>query len=167
MAVGSHNILSKIDRALAAYLISVGAGTADDVYTAKRSLNKDLPNTVCHAQKWRYLTPNSGVYSVTAQVMVRTLAALDVDEEQTDVKDPSEERVSAAFDAFFAGVDSSSSALGDAITAAARATGDADLQDFTIQCCEATGGDGGIVRDEPVWTDAIDLEIVCCPADLS
>lgn len=163
----AHNILSKCDRALAAFLISAGAGTADDVYPAKRSLDKALPNTVCHAMKWRYLSPNSGIYVVTAQVMVRTIGALDVDQVQSDVKDPSEERVSAAFDAFFAGVDSASDKLGDAITAAARATGDADLQEFTIQSCEVVGGDGGQDRNGPAWVDSIDLEIVCCPKDVS
>jgi len=165
--VASHNILSKVDRALAAYLISEGAGSADDVYPAKRSLDKALPNTVCHAMKWRFLSPNSGIYVVTAQVMVKTLAALDADEEQAAVKDPSEERVSATFDAFFSGVDSASDTLAESITAAARNSGDADLQDFTIQSCEVTGGDGGVDRNGPAWMDAIDLEIVCCPSDVS
>lgn len=164
MAIGSHNILSKLDRALVAYLISVGAGTENDTYPAKRSDNKDLPNTVCHSQKWRYLVPNSGVYVVTTQVMVRTDPSVDVDEVAADKKSASDERVSTVFDAFFADVINSSEILAAAITAAARNTGDEDLQDFTVDSCVAEGGDGGFDQKGNAWMDAIDLEIVCRPS---
>jgi len=163
----SHNILSKVDRALAAYLVSVGAGTINDVYPAKRSDNKALPNTVCHSMKWRYAVPHSGVYVVSAQVMVKTLGAPELDQPALDVENQSTFRVADTFDAFFAGVDSSSEALAAAITAAARGTAAEDLQDFTIQTCEALGGDAGNDRNGPAWVDSIDLEIVCCPRDVS
>lgn len=160
--------MSKVDRALAAYLISVGAGTADDVYSAKRSLDKALPHTVCHAQRWTLLSPYTATYLVQAQVLVKTNAAVDVDESESDVKDPSEERVGATFDAFFFADENASAGndLADAITAAARASGDADLSEFTVQNVEVKGGDAGQDRHGPAWMDAIDLELVVCPKNV-
>jgi hypothetical protein len=162
--VGSHNILSQCDRALVAYLISTGAGTEDDTYPAKRSADKALPNTVCHSQKWRFLTPNSGVYVVQAQVLVHTDPSVDVDETAEDKKEASENRVISTFDSFFIGVDSSSEALAEAINAAAAGAG---MDDFTIQSCVAEGGDSGNDEKRNAWLDAIDLEIICCPRNVS
>jgi hypothetical protein len=153
------------DRALVAYLISVEAGTEDDTYPAKRAADKSLPNTVCHSKSWRFLSPNSGVYVVQAQVLVHTDPNVDVDETAEDKKDASEERLAAVFDAFFAGVDSSSETLADAITQAGRDS-DPDLVDFTIQSCVAEGGDAGNDEKRNAWMDAIDLEIICCPAEV-
>jgi hypothetical protein len=162
----SHNILSQCDRALVAYLISVEAGTSDDTYPAKRAADRALPNTVCHSKSWRFLSPNSGVYVVQAQVLVHTDPNVDVDETAEDKTGASEERVTAVFDAFFTGVDSSSETLADAITQAGR-DADSGLEDFTIQSCVAESGDSGHDEKRNAWMDAIDLEIVCCPAEVS
>ncbi len=164
MSIGSHNILSKIDRALAAYVISVGAGTSADVYPSKRAEDKIMPDTICYAKQARMLTPNSGVYVVTAFVSVRSNPAADAGEAAADKKEASEERVSATFDAFMAGVTSSSGALAVAITAAARATGDADLQEFTVQACTVESQQAGFDERGNAWTDQIELELVVNPA---
>ena len=154
----SHAILSQCDDALAAYLVSVGAGTAEDVHPAKRSEDKAVPNTICHSRQWRMMTPNSGVYIVQAQILVTTSPSLDdADQLPEEREQTSKDRVSATWDAFFSGVDSDSSALAAAITAASG------LADFTIQSCEVVGGDAGYGEKGNTWRDGLDLEIVCCP----
>ncbi len=170
MPIGSHNILSKTDRALAAYLISVGAGTSADVYPAKRAEDKALPDTICFSNKAHLMTPNSGVYVVTAMVSVRSSPAADITETTEtpdEKKETSEERVAATFDAFWSGVDSSGESLGEAITDAARATGDADLQNFTVQCCVVQTQQAGYDERGNAWTDTIELELVVNPANVS
>jgi hypothetical protein len=160
----AHNILSKTDRALVAYLIAAGAGTADDIYPAKRAADKLLPDTICYSSRARMLVPHSGVYVVSAMVQVRTDPNVDVDVTAEEKTSASEERVGATFDAFFAGVTSSSSALAAAITDAARAAGDSDLQDFTVQSCEVLTQEAGFNEKGNAWTDTLDLELVVCPA---
>jgi len=167
MATGSHNILSKTDRALVAYIISMAAGTAETVYPAKRAGDKSFPDTICFSSRARMETPHSGVYIVSAMVQVRTDPSIDVDETEEDKKEASEERVALTFDAFMAGVDSSSATLAEAITAAARATGDTDLQDFTVQSCTVEKTEAGFSEKGNAWLDTLDLELVVCPRNVS
>jgi len=156
--VASHAILSQVDQALAAYLVSVGAGTTEDIHPAKRSEDKAVPNTICYARQWRMLSPNSGVYVVQAHIVVTTNPCLDEPAQLPEEKEEaSKDRVSATWDAFFAGVDSDSADLAAAITAASG------LSDFTIQSCEVVGGDAGYGEKGNTWRDGLDLEIVCCP----
>ena len=156
-----HNILAKCDRSLAAYLVSVGAGTSADVVPAKLSLNKPLPNTTCASKRWRPLVENSGVYLVTSEIHVRSDPSADSGESAEEKLSASDERVSATWDAFFA-VGTGSEALAAAITAAGRAAG---VSDFTCQSCVATGGDAGFDARGNSWVDALDLEMVCFPSD--
>jgi hypothetical protein len=168
--VGSHNICSKTDRALVAYLISEQAGTADDVYPAKRPSDKGLPDTICFSSRARLETPHSGVYVVTAMVQVRTDPTIDTDQTAEDKKQTSEDRVAATFDAFWAEVDSASDKLAEAITTAARAstaTGDEDLADFTVQACTVVSQEAGFDPKGNAWTDTIELEMVVCPSNVS
>ena len=80
MAIGSHNILSKVDRAIVAYLIESGAGTADDIYPAKKSDDKLLPCTVVFSQRAVAEPPYSGTYEVSTAIMVKTNASIDTDD---------------------------------------------------------------------------------------
>ena len=94
------------------------------------------------------MSPNSGVYIVQAQIMVTTNPCLDEPTQLPEEKEEtSKDRVSATWDAFFAGVDSDSSELAAAITAASG------LADFTIQSCEVVGGDAGgtLVHQANLW----------------
>ncbi len=165
--IGSHNILSKTDRALAAYLISAGAGTSADVYPAKRAEDKVLPDTVCFSSKARLATPHSAVYVVTTMVTVRTNPSVNVNESAEEKTGSSDERVSATFDAFWADVDSSSNKLADAITQAARASGELDLAEFTVQDCTVETMVAGYDERDNAWTDTIELELVVCPKNVS
>jgi hypothetical protein len=165
--MGSYNILSKCDRALVAYLISEDAGSAADVYPAKRSEDKAFPNTVVFASKARLSTPHSGVWVVDVMVQVRTDPNVDVDQTADEKKVSSEERVSATFDALYSQTDSSSAALADAITAAARATADSDLEEFTVQAVTVEQLEAGFDPKTNAWTDTMDLELVVCAADVA
>jgi len=167
MAIGSYNILSKCDRALAAYLISVDAGSAADVYPAKRSEDKGFPNTVIFASKARLTTPHSGVFVVEVMVQVRTDPNVDVDQTADEKKVSSEERVTATFDALYSLTDSSSALLADAITVAARASGESDLEEFTVQAVTVEQLEAGFDPKTNAWTDTMDLELVVCPANVS
>src|SRR5438128_1678106 len=135
----AHNLLSKCDRALAAWLISRGAGTATDVFPAKNSGDKEaLPCTVIWSERASEAAPFSGTYVITTQVQVRSLMALDVDQPpaQEAQRLISENRVALTFDSFHVDLDSGTGDdLGDDITAAARsaAGNNSDLQEFTME----------------------------------
>ncbi len=168
--MASHNICSKTDRALAAYLISVGAGTSADIYPAKLSENKALPDTICFSSRARLMTANSGVYVVMAIVQVRTDPSVDVDQTAVEKKTASEDRVGPTFDAFWIDVDSSNDKLAAAITDAARASvapADGDLQEFTVQDCSVTDQTAGFDARGNGWMDTIELELVVCPSNVS
>ena len=164
--MADHNILSKLDRALVAYLISVGAGTADDVYPAKRSDEKGLPCTVCYSQSASLVHPFTGDWAIDVSIMVKTDPCIDVDQDAAEPKATSEARVAATFDAFFAGLDSTGDKLAEAITAAVRASGDADLATFTVINVTPKTVEAGFDQKGNAWIDTLDLEIICCSADV-
>src|SRR6266576_2788284 len=162
--MSAHNLLSKVDRALVAYLISQNAGTADDVFPAKDSGDKHLNCTICWSERGVEDPPYSGTYVVTAQVQIRTLAAIDVNQDPEEPKALSEDRVAQTFDAFHVGIDSAGDKLADAITEAAHAAG---ITDFTVQNVSpgpiTQGFDDQHARamKGSAWVDAIELEILC------
>lgn len=166
-----HNILSKNDRALVAYLISLGAGTAADVFPAKRSLDREGICTVCWSEKAAELVLYSGTFSIEASIMVRSMAALNVAEDANAPRLASEARIKATFDAFFSNMDSAADKLGDDITAAARAlalsdpANHADLADYTCLNVIIKGVEAGVDGDS--WVDTFNLEIEACPSNIS
>jgi len=168
-----HNLLSKCDRALAAYLLSKGAGTSDDVLPAKNSAERPLPATVCFSSKGAEAAPYSGTYLIESSIMVRTGGAVELNAGASDARRASEERVAKTFDAFHTNLDSSGDKLADDITAAARAlaianpTDHGDLADFTVQNVMIKGVDAGFEDGTVVWIDTLDLQLVACPSDVS
>jgi hypothetical protein len=71
MAIG--NILQKSDKAIVAYLVSAGAGTAQDVFPSKYSEDKDLPVTIVECKSAKMvINPGSGIWEVDFTVYVRT-----------------------------------------------------------------------------------------------
>ena len=162
-----HNILSKTDRALAAYLIAQGAGTSPDVLPAKASLDKAAPCTVCFSERATLINPNTGLYDVTVAVMVKTIGAIDTDQADGTPKEDSEERVAKTFDALFAGLDDATDKLADALTLAARASADNDLEDFTAIAVQVHSVEAGFEPKGSVWIDTINLVVTCCPRDVS
>jgi hypothetical protein len=163
--VAAHNVLADCDRALAAYLISAGAGTSADVFPAKHSEDKPLPCTICFSSRAKMQSPYLGNYIVSAAIMVKTDPNVDVNQDPDEPPGISDERVADTFDAFFVGQNvQDSSALADAITAAARAAG---ALTFTVQSVGIAGVEAGFDQKGNAWIDTLDLEILCCPGNVS
>jgi len=176
--MGSHNPCGATDKMLAAYLISKGAGTADDVWPAKRSGDKDVqPSTICwaHSAKVQRNGPFSGLWIVEAFIEVRSSAVPEENETDEDPKRKAADRFSLTLDAFLDGVDSASDKLGLAITSAGRGGGDPDIAQATIQTAEIFQIDQGFnsraTTTSPTllntWLDTIHVEILWCPRDVS
>lgn len=155
--MGSHRILELTDAALVAYLISEGAGTADDVFPSKSVGDKSLPCTICEAGSWG--SPDGMEYTgnseVSAVVTVKTAGFIS---DSATTIDDSGSRVSATFDSFY---NPDPQALGAAITAAAEAAG------LTMTCiaCRVTGGDRSF--EGGAWMNSINLDLLCCPSALT
>jgi|ERR1035441_5082421 hypothetical protein len=168
-----HNLLSKTDRALVAYLVAQEAGTVADVLPAKRSQDRTLPATVCFSNRGQEAAPYSGTYVVSASIIVRSPGAVELNAAANDARLASEERVAQTFDAFHKDIDSAGDKLADDITAAARALAIADpdnngdLADFTVLDVVIKGIDAGVEEGTVVWTDTLELELVCCPSNVS
>ena len=170
-----HTICSKCDRALVAYLIGLDVGTTDNIFPAKRSLDKGINTVVC----WSHTAspadsafPYSGNYAVEAFVEVRTSGV--VEETQSDVqpRQDADTLVGDVFDAFFTAADQQSGdSLATAITQAARSAGDADLQNFTAYSVKVVGQSQGfnprtVIEQGNAWVDSIHLQITCCPSNI-
>jgi hypothetical protein len=164
-----HNINSKNDRALMAFIIAQGAGTAADVFPAKRSLGKTVNHTVCWSETAVETVPYSGTYTIATSIMVKCLSP---DDGATGAaRLTSDQRTAATFDLFFTNVNSSGNSLADLITTAARAlavsdpTNHADLADYTCQDVSVKGPETGF--DQDVWVETLNLSIVACPKNVS
>lgn len=154
----AHTILSKTDRAIAAYLISVGAGTSADVYPEKYAGDKGFPDTIIFSRA-RMDPPDSGVYIVTTMVQVRTSPSVNVGETAAEKVAANEERVSNTFDAFMAHVGSGTGELAALITAAGG------VEDFTVQNVSIITMEAGFDARGNAWLDTLGLELVVFPAD--
>ncbi len=162
--MSNHNLLSKCDRALVAYLIDQGAGTPEGVYPAKRSADKTLPDTVCHCDNAIETAPYSGTYTVTATINVRSQAAITIEgDDQDQPRDYSDARVAATFDAFHKSTDTSGVGLGELITAAGAAAGVADL---TILDVSVKHINAGFAEKGSTWIDTLALELIACPSEV-
>jgi hypothetical protein len=162
--VAYHNILSKCDQALVAYIIAGNAGTSDDVFPAKRSLSKTVPCTVCESRRGEPQAgaEYSGNYTIQALVKVRCSGLADTasDNESGQPRLDSDARVAATFDLFQTADPDSGIGLAAAIQLAA-----AD-PDFGVINARVTGVEAGFEREGSGWVDVLHLELVCCPMAL-
>lgn len=171
MAVSYHNLLSKLDRALCAYLVSLGAGTAGDVLPAKKSYLKSLPCTICWTESGLLTAPYAGTFTLTTNVMVRTSPAIDPAQASGEApRLPSDARVAATFDAFQSDIDSAGDKLAEDINQAAYAAAiedpvnNGDLAQFTAFNVSVKGIEGAFEENTSTWVDTITLEICACPS---
>jgi hypothetical protein len=171
--MGWHNILSKTDRALAAYIISKGAGTAADTFPLRSSLQmQTVPVTICHATRGTQISPFAADYEVSAVIEVRNPGAVDVGQNAQAPRLAGDARVQATFDLFFTHIDSSAERLAADITAAANtlAVGDpnnADLADFTVFGLTIGAVECGIEEEGDVWIDRINLTLSVAPSAIA
>lgn len=167
-----HNLLSKCDRALVAYIVAQKAGSLQDTVPAKWSLDRALPLTVCYSDRAVEAAPYSGTYVVTAAIMVRSPMAVELQAEDADALLASDARVQRTFNAFHTNIDSAGDKLADAITSAARKLASensryADLGDFTALDVSIKSIEGSVEEGTTVWVDTLNLEVVCCPSNIS
>ncbi len=165
--MANHNILSKLDRAIVAYIISQGAGTAADVYPSRRSLNKELPCTIVYSEHGTDTIPYTAVFEVDVAIMVRSDPSLDYGETDEDVpREDADARTAATFDLFYADMDNLGAALGATITSYGRALG-GDMADFTAQNVRPISVESSFDEKGTSWTDTLNLKVLCCPSNVS
>lgn len=173
MAAPWHNLLSKNDRALMAYVIAGGAGSTNDVFPAKTSREKEIfPVTYCFSENGTGEDfPYSGTYTIKARIEVRTMAAIDANQDSDDPRQTSEERVAKTFDLFHTDVDSAADKLAEDISSAARALAvsnpqkHADLADYTCMGVKLVSIEQEV--DGDCWIDILNLEMISCPSNVS
>ncbi|HRV30442.1 MAG TPA: hypothetical protein P5169_01945 [Kiritimatiellia bacterium] len=161
-----HNICSKLDRALVAYLLSLNLGTPDDILPAKRAATRSLPLTVCFTERADPI-PNTGSYTCRATILLKSHAA-DTSPAASDA------RTAATFDAFHTILDHShwdSKKIAAQITAAARAAsatpGAEDLADLTLLDVRLGAQEAAYDHDGDVFVESLQLEIDAAPSNVS
>jgi hypothetical protein len=161
-----HSLLSKVDRALVAYLISAGAGTSENIFHHRRAADlPDPPFITCFAESGDpEASPYSGVYSVRASIDVHTNAAPDYEQDTDTMESDSEGQVADTFDALHDLYFHSGDQLADLINTAASGAGIADL---FIQNVKIGRIEQGRAEKDFEWIDTINLEIVCCPRQIA
>lgn len=164
--MGKFNVLSKTDQALVAYIISEGAGEAENVFVAKRAYDSPkCPFTVAFSDSAR--ADQYPVYTVKAQINVFTRASAPRGEDKDRLKEDSDDRAGNTFDIFHLEEDRAGAgghALADAITEAARSAG---VTDFTVQNVMVGDMEQGFDKKECVWIDTLNLELVVTPEDVT
>jgi mRNA-degrading endonuclease toxin of MazEF toxin-antitoxin module len=167
----SHNLASKLDRALAAYLVSESVADADQIYTAKRGAQKALPNVIVSTTQLDI--PEGDFYSgnriATVVAAVRYDPAADETEATRLEADALFGRLVDAFEKQNGG---DSALLCDAINAAAWAKAasepddHADLAEFS--CIGLVPlGEGHGYDETGVWHDHVRLRVWCCPSNVA
>jgi hypothetical protein len=157
-----YNLLSKCDRAVAAYLISDGAGTATDVFPAKRS--GDLPNppfTVVMSEGGSEEVQFSGVYNVSVTIEVHTNACPDEDQDTEQMRLDSDERTAATFDTMHDKFFQNGDQLADLITAAAAGAG---ISDFSVDNVTDFKFSQGRGEKDGEWIDTLEFRLICRPS---
>jgi hypothetical protein len=166
-----NNVRSKTARAIAAYLISSGVGTAADTSAANVASDSTYPRTTIHPGIAIPEVPMTGIYRVKTMVSIRGSAI--VVNPDIDPRVAFDSRVSAVFDAMMMSDDGATlDYTASAITAAGRAlstsSGNADMADFTCQALYDGGfGDGEPSSDGSSWEEILMFDAVCCGSALS
>ena len=108
--------------------------------------------------------------------MCKSAAVIDDGQTPDDPWQAATARIKPVFDLFYENDLNSGELLGQAITDAARAsdaTGDSDLKQFTCLSCEVKGATAGVNPRSPLiaqgnaWVDALHIEMLVCPSDVS
>lgn len=165
--MSAHNLLSKCDRALVAYIIGEQAGTATNTFPAKRSEGKTLPCIICESRRAKPISyPTTGTYEVEASISVRSSGIFE-DEFQNEAGAPasdSDTLVAAVFDLFHVGT--SGEELGDEITQAGRTLG-GDMLEFTVTSAMVEDIERGSSANGDAWVDRLNLSLIACPRNVS
>ncbi len=173
MSAPFHRILSKTERALVAYLIAQGAGTAATILAGKNSASKTLPISVVWGKHWELDPPHSREFNVDITIAVKCQLALDAGQTGNVNTLASDALLGPIFGSFTEPDPNNVEAIPVAITNAARIAAindpdnNGDLADFTCLAIMAQSGDSDAVEKEGVWIDTMDLKLRCSPYNVS
>jgi hypothetical protein len=174
MAAPFHRILSKTDRALVAYLIAGGAGTSDNVFPARKSIDRKLPMLVAFSDSFTPVEGAEAISVVKSSIISRSEAAIQPDNSTDQDQELAADALAAnAYDLFYSSDDAEvdPTQLADAITSAARdaaaadPTNNGDLLEFKCDQARVTGGALEFNSDQGCWEDSITLELIVRPSD--
>jgi len=160
----THDILGNTDAALAAYIISGNAGTSADVVTAKASLKKIPPVTICRSTNSVPIDadPYSGNEMVTVAIIIRCMGIDEqaVNNETGAPRQSASERISNTWALFRLTDGDNGESLAKAISAAAQAAG----LEWTALNVEVKATTAGFEERADGWTDVKHLEILVAPS---
>ena len=173
-----NNVRSKLDRAIAAYLVSAGAGTVADTFPYSSTASKSYPNTTVWAQRAIPDPPMTGIRRVTVHVSIKG-SAVNAPKEQNpeQARVAFDARVSAVYDALMQTEDGETfNATAEAITEAGRALAEsddatvaannADMADFTCSGWYDAGEGGGEAKAPGCsWEEILIFEALCSPSN--
>jgi hypothetical protein len=177
--VSYHKTRSKLNRAICAYLVSVGAGGPEDTVPANSGGSQGYPNTTVHATLSKPEILLTGIRRITTHVSIKGSAVVAVGEPNADVARKNfDDRVAAVEDALMQSDDGQSlRATAVAITAAGRAlatpvdispeaaqfaANNADMVDFSCQAWYDGGEGDGVPEGEGcAYNEILIFEAVC------
>lgn len=170
-----NRLRSKLNRAIAAYLVSAGAGSADDVSPANSRQSKGYPNTTVRATIAKPEVPLTGIRRITVHISVKGSAVQENSETSEEAaREAFDQRLAQTADALMQSDDGRTiRATAAAITAAGRQlavdnpTDHADMADFTCQAWY-DGGEGDAPPDEvgTSWEEILIFEAVCSASNV-
>lgn len=178
MAETYNRLRSKLDRAIAAYLVSVGAGSFNDVAPGNTNTAKGYPNTAVRSTISRPEVQLTGLRRITVHISIKGSAVTaPLEPNQEAPRLVFDRRVSDTADAMaMSDDDQTFRATARAITDAGRAlavlfddspeaalfaANNADMADFTCQAVYDAGeGDGPADEEGCAWEEILMYEIL-------
>jgi hypothetical protein len=175
MAAPFNRLRSKLNRAICAYLIKEGCGTAADTAPENSQQIKSYPNTTVRAG---IATPNpalTGNRDIPVHIGIRGSAVRDPANltDVTTARKAFDDRLASVYDALMQGDGATLRATAAAITAAGRALAisapgtNADMADFTCQAWY-DGGEGDAEPDQEGtrWEEILIFRAFCAPSNV-
>jgi hypothetical protein len=181
-----NKLRSKVNRAIAAYLVTQGAGGPDDVSPANSTGKKGFPFTTVQATLSKPEVQLTGLRRVSVHISIKGSAVQNPDEPNPDQsRKDFDDRVGATYDAMMQSDDGQTlRATADAITTAGRAlavdasngvdpvqvlraANNADMVDFTCQNVYDTGeGDGEADGEGCSWEEILMFDVIASPSNV-
>ena len=178
-----NNLRSKLNRAIAAYLVSQGCGGVGDVVPANSRQPKSYPNTTVQSTLSKPEVPLTGLRRVTVHISIKGSAVIDPSEPNPEVARINfDKRVAQTYDALMQSDDDETlRATAAAITEAGRAlavpaddspeaaqfaANNSDMEDFTCSSWYDMGeGDGEPSGEGCAWNEILIFEALASPSN--
>ena len=175
-----NNVRSKLARAVAAYLISAGAGDATSVRPANTRTPKEFVDGVNTTVKCRFAKPVNNVtgnYKIITHIIIRGRAVDDTEELDELARVAFDERIALTQDALMQSADGGMTLnwLANEISDQGRALATtevwedapaaqhADMADFTCLFATDEGfGDNNPQEQEHIWEEVLVFEFTAC-----